>query len=286
MRIPNKENDDFSKKVNGYFIDIEDIYLKSIKPFLTTREVNVMLQDGSVTKSSTFDPESVIGFYRSFLKDLKNWEIRDIQENTGDSSRIFCQISTNLDNYIIKGYFGIQFHVLPYYKLDKQVIQIQKELFDLSVKNSTLSESVANIGNSTIKQELKDMALDDLQFEDLFERLLQNQELIAKIEDKIKNVEKLYPELDGAENKKSSLTFELENLIIKLYQVSPILIDYNRLMQGEEGIIVYFDIETNVDGKGKKSNKSVNFAQMNSLTKESIFELFKEINSVLSKQHS
>jgi hypothetical protein len=286
MRIPNKENDDFSKKVNGYFIDIEDIYLKSIKPFLTTREVNVMLQDGSVTKSSTFDPESVIGFYRSFLKDLKNWEIRDIQENTGDSSRIFCQISTNLDNYIIKGYFGIQFHVLPYYKLDKQVIQIQKELFDLSVKNSTLSESVANIGNSTIKQELKDMALDDLQFEDLFERLLQNQELIAKIEDKIKNVEILYPELDGAENKKSSLIVELENLIIKLYQVSPILIDYNRLMQGEEGIIVYFDIETNVDGKGKKSNKSVNFAQMKSLTKESIFELFKEINSVLSKQHS
>jgi hypothetical protein len=286
MRIPNKENDDFSKKVNGYFIDIENIYLKSIKPFLTTREVNVMLQDGSVTKSSTFDPESVIGFYRSFLKDLKNWEIRDIQENTGDSSRIFCQISTNLDNYIIKGYFGIQFHVLPYYKLDKQVIQIQKELFDLSVKNSTLSESVANIGNSTIKQELKDMALDDLQFEDLFERLLQNQELIAKIEDKIKNVEILYPELDGAENKKSSLIVELENLIIKLYQVSPILIDYNRLMQGEEGIIVYFDIETNVDGKGKKSNKSVNFAQMKSLTKESIFELFKEINSVLSKQHS
>jgi hypothetical protein len=286
MRIPNKENDDFSKKVNGYFIDIENIYLKSIKPFLTTREVNVMLQDGSVTKSSTFDPESVIGFYRSFLKDLKNWEIRDIQENTGDSSRIFCQISTNLDNYIIKGYFGIQFHVLPYYKLDKQVIQIQKELFDLSVKNSTLSESVANIGNSTIKQELKNLALDDLEFEDLFERLLQNQELIVKLEDKIKNVEKLYPELDGAENKKSSLIVELENLIIKLYQVSPILIDYNRLMQGEEGIIVYFDIETNVDGKGKKSNKSVNFAQMKSLTKESIFELFKEINSVLSKQHS
>jgi hypothetical protein len=285
MRIPNKENDDFSKKVNGYFIDIENIYLKSIKPFLTTREVNVMLQDGSVTKSSTFDPESVIGFYRSFLKDLKNWEIRDIQQNTGDSNRIFCQISNNLDNYIIKGYFGIQFNVLPYYKLDKQVIHIQKELFDLSVKNSTLSESVANIGNSTIKQELKNLALDDLEFEDLFERLLQNQELIVKLEDKIKNVEKLYPELDGAENKRSSLIYELENLIIKLYQVSPILIDYNRLMQGEEGIIVYFDIETKVDRKGKKSNKSVNFAQMKSHTKERIFELFKEINSVLNKQH-
>jgi hypothetical protein len=286
MRIPNKENDDFSKKLNGYFAEIENIYLKSIKPFITTREVNVMLQDGSVTKASTFDHESVVGFYRSFLKDLKNWEIHDIQETTGDSSRIFCQISTILDNYIIKGNFGIQYNVLPYYKLDKQVIQIQKELFDLSVKNSTLSESVANMGNSTIKQELKNMALDDLKFEELFEKLLQNQDLIAKLEDKIKNVEKLYPELDGAENKRSSLIFELENLIIKLYQVSPISIDYNRLMQGEEGIIVYFDIETNVDKKGKNSNKSVNFAQIKAPTKERIIELFKEINSVLSKQHS
>jgi hypothetical protein len=284
MRIPNNENDDFSKKLNGYYADIENIYLESIKPYLTTRELDVMLQDGTITKSSTFDPESVIGFYRSFLKDLKNWEVSDIQETKGESNRIHCQIYTNLDNYAIRGYFGMQFSVLPYYKPDKQVIQIQRELFDLSVKNSTLLESAANIGNNAIKEELKNMALHELEFEDLFERLLQNEELIVRLEDKIKNVERLYPELDGAQKMKNSLILELDNLIVKLYQIAPTLIDYNRLMQGEEGIIVYFDIETKVDAKGKNSNKSVNFVRMKSPTKKKISDLFKEIESVLSKQ--
>jgi hypothetical protein len=281
MRIPNKENDDFSKKLNGYFAQIENIYLESIKPYLTTREVSVMLEDGSVTKSSTFDPESVIGFYRSFLKELKNWEVSDIQQTAGDSNRNYCQILTNLDNHSIKGYFGIQYNVLPYYKPDKQVIQIQKELFDLSAKNSNLLESVANIGNNTIKQELKNMALHDLEFEDLFERLLQNQELIVKLEDKIKNVERLYPELDGAQKKRSALIYELDSLIVKLYRVSPTLIDYNRLMQGEEGIIVYFDIETFDKKKGKNLSKTVDFVHMKPHTKERISELFEEIISGL-----
>ena len=285
MRIPNKEDDDFGKKLNGFFDEIQDAYLQSIRPSLTTTEINVMLQDGSVTKSATFDPQSVIGFYRSFLRDLKNWNVGDIQETTGELNRTYCQILANLDNYTIKGYFGIQFNVLPYYKPDKQVIQIQKELLDLSAKNSTSLESVANIGNNTIKQELKNMSLDDLEFGELFERLLQNQELIGKLEDKIKSVEKLYPELDGAEKKKNSLIYELDNLIMKVYQISPNLIDYNRLMQGEEGLIVYFDIETKVNAKSKNiSNKSVNFGRMKSPAKKRISELFKEIIVALNNQ--
>jgi hypothetical protein len=285
MRIPNKEDDDFGKKLNGFFDEIQDAYLQGIGPSLTTTEINVMLQDGSVTKSTTFDPQSVKGFYRSFLRDLKNWNVGDIQETTGELNRTYCQILANLDNYTIKGYFGIQFNVLPYYKPDKQVIQIQKELLDLSAKNSSSLESVANIGNNTIKQELKNMSLDDLEFGDLFERLLQNQELIGKLEDKIKSVEKLYPELDGAEKKKNSLIYELDNLIMKVYQISPNLIDYNRLMQGEEGLIVYFDIETKVNAKSKNiSNKSVNFGRMKSPAKKRISELFKEIIVALNNQ--
>ena len=285
MRIPNKVEDDFAKKLNEHFVVIEDAYLQSMKPALTTTEVNVMLQDGSVTKSMTFDPQSVIGFYRSFLKDLKNWEVENIQETTGELNRIYCQISADLDIYVIKGFFGIQYNILPYYKPDKQVIQIQKELIDLSANNSSQLESVANIGNNTIKQELKNMELDDLKFEDLFETLLENQDLMSKLEDKIKSVEKLYPELEGAEKKNTSLIYELENLIMKVYQVTPILIDYNRLMQGEEGIIVYFDIEPKVDAKAKKSpNKTVNFSRMTPPTKQRIGELFKEISTALNNQ--
>ena len=281
MRIPNNESDNFSKKLNDYFVEIENFYQQSLMPCLAMREVNVMLQDGSVTKSSTFDPKLVLGYYRTFLNGLKNWEVSDIQETTGESNRIYCQIFSSQDNYTIKGYFGIQFNILPYYKLDKQVIQIQKKLFDLSIKNSTVMDSVANIGNNTIKQELKNMALDDLKFEDLFEKILENQELIVNLEDKIKKIERSYPELDKAEEMKNSMISELDNLVIKLYQISPNLIDYNRLMQGEEGIIVYFDIGTKANLKGKNSNKVINFAQMKPDTKARISELFEEIISGL-----
>jgi len=281
MRIPNNESDNFSKKLNDYFVEIENFYQQSLMPCLAMREVNVMLQDGSVTKSSTFDPKLVLGYYRTFLKGLKNWEVSDIQETTGESNRIYCQIFSSQDNYTIKGYFGIQFNILPYYKLDKQVIQIQKKLFDLSIKNSSVMDSVANIGNNTIKQELKNMALDDLKFEDLFEKILENQELIVNLGDKIKKIERSYPELDKAEEMKNSMILELENLVIKLYQISPNLIDYNRLMQGEEGIIVYFDIGTKANLKGKNSNKVINFAQMKPDTKARISELFEEIISGL-----
>lgn len=286
LRIPNKDDDGFAKVLNALFVNIEDAYLHSMKPNLTTTEINVMLQDGSVTKSSTFDPQSIIQFYRSFLKDLRNWEVGDVQETTGELNRIYCQISANVDNYTIKGFFGIQFNILPYYKPDKQVIRIQKELLDLSTENSTLLESVADIGNQTIKQELKNMSLDDLEFEDLFERLLQNQELVGNLEGKIKNIERKYPKLEGAEKKRNSLIYELNNLIIKVYQASPILLDYNRLMQGEEGIIVYFDIEPKADLKGKNSSKLVNLARMKAPAMEEISELLKEISSSLSKKSS
>ena len=285
MRIPNNADNDFAKKLNQKFAEIEDIYLQSMKQALTTTEVNVMLQDGSVTKSETFDPQLVLGYYRSFLKYLKNWEIADIQETTGELNRIYCQISANLDSYVVKGFFGIQYHILPYYKPDKKVIQIQKELIDLSTNNSSQLESVANIGNNAIKQELKNMSLDDLAFEDLFETLLDNQDLIGKLEHKIRNVEKIYPELEGAEKKMKSLIYELENLVMKVYQVSPILIDYNKLMQGEEGIIVYFDIEPGVDPKAKKSSsKTVDFSRIKPPMQNRIVELFNEIGPALKNE--
>jgi hypothetical protein len=285
MRIPNNTDNDFAKKLNQYFAEIEDVYLQSMKTSLTTTEVNVMLQDGSVTKSETFDPQLVLGYYRSFLKDLKNWKISDVQETTGELNRIYCQISANLDGYVIKGYFGIQYNILPYYKPDKQVIQIQKELFDLATNNSSQLESVANIGNNTIKQELKNMALDNLEFGDLFEKLLENQDLISKLEDKIRKIEKIYPELEGAEKKRNSLIYELDNLVMKVYQVTPILIDYNKLMQGEEGLIVYFDIEPVVDPKTKKSsNRTIDFSRMMPPIKKKIAELFKEIGPALKNK--
>jgi hypothetical protein len=43
--------------------------------------------------------------------------------------------------------------------------------------------------------------------------------------------------------RKRQLFTELNNLLIEIYQIAPVYIDYNKLMQGEEGIVTYFDIE-------------------------------------------
>ena len=61
-------------------------------------------------------------------------------------------------------------------------------------------------------------------------------------------------------------------------------------MQGEEGIIVYFDMETIDKKKGKgmgkgKQTKSVNFDSMKDpLTKERITELFDEVVSAMQPE--
>jgi hypothetical protein len=81
------------------------------------------------------------------------------------------------------------------------------------------------------------------------------------------------------------LIYELENLVMNVYQVSPILIDYNKLMQGEEGIIVYFDIEPGVDPKAKKSSsKTVDFSRMKPPMQNRIVELFNEIGPALKNE--
>ena len=59
---------------------------------------------------------------------------------------------------------------------------------------------------------------------------------------------------------------ELNNLLIKFYQTSPVLIDYNRLMQGEEGITNYFDIE--VIKKNKKMKRREAFIDTIKMPKE------------------
>ncbi|MDQ3852992.1 MAG: hypothetical protein M3299_09180, partial [Thermoproteota archaeon] len=53
-------------------------------------------------------------------------------------------------------------------------------------------------------------------------------------------------------SKKSELLSELNDLLMKFYHTSPVLIDYNRLMQGEEGITNYFDIEVLKNTKTKR----------------------------------
>ncbi|MCJ7637370.1 MAG: hypothetical protein MUO21_07755 [Nitrososphaeraceae archaeon] len=126
--------------------------------------------------------------------------------------------------------------------------------------------SLADKGNTIIEEELRRQGLDNLSFEELFTKIYDNSNLMDNLEHKVLKLEKRFPVVQDSENKREQLISELNDMIIKLYHIIPIKIDYNRLMQGEEGVVSYFEIEiikNKITGKRepyldtKKFNKEI-----------------------------
>jgi hypothetical protein len=68
-------------------------------------------------------------------------------------------------------------------------------------------------------------------------------------------------------------------MIIKLYHIIPVKIDYNRLMQGEEGVISYFEIETI---KNKKTGKREPYLDTKKFNKEITEIVTSKLNEIAS----
>jgi hypothetical protein len=67
-------------------------------------------------------------------------------------------------------------------------------------------------------------------------------------------------------------------MLVSFYQTSPVLIDYNRLMQGEEGVTNYFDIEVIKNNKNTKRREA--FLDTIKMPKEAADLLSSEIGIV------
>jgi hypothetical protein len=259
MRIPFKADDYFAKKMNSAFKHIQDEYIGCAKLYLEKREVPVMLGDGSVSQSTTFELPKIIAFYDKLIDSLDGWANSGISKsNTEDLHRIYLQISRQIDKYYIYGYFGVQFHALPYYRINRRVIEAQKELSHIAEEAEKVFSSLADSGDSMVQRELQEMGYNELEFEELFIKLFEDQELVHGLERKAQNLEKQFPEFEQLHTRKNQLFAELNNLLIELYQISPDIIDYNGLMQGEEGVVTYFDIETITNQKTSRRDPYVN----------------------------
>jgi hypothetical protein len=259
MRIPFKANDYFAKEMNSAFKHIQDAYIGCVKLYLEKREVPVMLGDGTVSQSTTFELPKIIAFYEKLIDSLDGWANSGISKsNTEDLHRIYLQISRQIDKYYIYGYFGVQFHALPYYRINRRVIEAQKELSHIAEEAEKVFSSLADSGNSMVQRELQEMGYNELEFEELFIKLFEDQELVHGLERKAQNLEKQFPEFEQLHTRKNQLFAELNNLLIELYQISPALIDYNGLMHGEEGVVTYFDIETITNQKTSRRDPYVN----------------------------
>jgi hypothetical protein len=266
MRIPLKGNDYFCQQVNAAFEKILEAYLDSIKLAITMQKAVAMLGDGTVTQTDTFDPQNVQTFYQRLTNNMNGWLASGISKSiTDDLHRLFCQFNKDVGKIYISGYFGVQFHALPYYKADKRVIEIQKELAKIADDATVVFKDMTGKADKVLQAELESRGYASLDFQELFTKLFDDEKLAEELDKKAVSVESQFPEFERMRNQKTRLFAELGDLMIELYQTAHASLDYNRLMQGEEGVCTYFDIELI---KNKKTNKREALFETKKITKE------------------
>ncbi|MEO9364288.1 MAG: hypothetical protein ABI348_10350 [Nitrososphaera sp.] len=260
MRLPLKGTDYFSKQVNAAFENIQTEFLEAVKPAIAMQKSHAMLGDGTVTQTDTFDPQNVQTFYQRLTNRMEGWLAGGISKSvTDDLHRLFCQFNKDVGKkYYISGYFGIQFHALPYYKADKRVIEVQKELAKIADDATALYGGIRDSADRALGQELEKRGLAGMDFEGLFSKMFEDEKLAEELDKKAASVEG-QAELQKMGKRKNALFAELNDLMIELYQTSPVPIDYNRLMQGEEGACTYFDIELIKTGAKKAIKREAMF---------------------------
>jgi hypothetical protein len=282
MRLPIKDNSYFSKNANFAFENLRSMYLKAIRPQLLTKKVNVMLGDGSITQSDTFEPQKVISFFQCLTDSLKEWTTTGISSsNTDDLRRIYCQFTQEVGKYHLYGYFGIQFHALSYYITDKRIIQIQRELANIVDKANETFKLISGKGNDIVHKELESAGNAEMGFEELFITLFEDKNLLERLERKALLVEQDFPEFKEMHNRKVQLFAELDKLVIELYQISPVLMDYDKLMQGEEGVTTYFDVEVIKSKKTKERDSYIDTKRINIESTEQIVYKLSEVARIL-----
>jgi hypothetical protein len=284
VRLPLKGDDFFCRQVNAAAEKVQEAYFKAIKPAIVMHQANAMLGDGTVTQVGTFDPQKVQSLYQQLANALEDWTFSGIMKAaTEDLHRLYSQFTKEADKFYISGYFGIQFHVLPYYKVDKRVLEIQKELAKISDKTASVLSIMTSTADRMLAEELEKRDYANLGFEELFAKIFDDERLVEELNKKVAAIQGQFPEFEETRNKKTKLFSQLNDLVMKFYQTSPVPIDYNRLMQGEEGVTNYFDIEVTKNKKMKKREAFLDTIKMPKKAAEMVTAELDNVADALSK---
>ena len=270
MRLPiNQKGKDteFVNFINNVNQNFRDNFEISIKKNLETAKIKVMLADFTVIETNTFDPNRILNYFFNKEKEvasLKNWKVVPVQSTkTDDLHRIFFQMSIEIGNYYFYIYMGIQFHALLYYKLDKDVISLNKKIRDLEENNFNIKNEISIKGDQIIKQELDKLGYKEISNTELFEDLFTKQDLSENLSEKASKIEDNFPELKQNSQLIETLKKDLENFTIELYQINQASIDSNKLMIGEEGIAFNIDFELIKNKKTREKTSVIDFEKIN-----------------------
>ena len=242
MRIGSKSENEFFLKLNKRNEVIQENFLKSINVATQTVGTKVMLGDSTVKEVNTFDPKNVENFFNNIINSLNDSNSQGISYSYNDDvRRIFTKLEVRVGNYIVSMHISLQFHVLLYYKPLQKVIELQKELSDIIDKTSTSDSKYSDEGNKIILQKLQDLGYDKINEQNLFELFYNDENLSKILSEKIEGSQE--NEIIEFNNKKKELLNQLDNLLLETFQTSSVLIDEQRLVNGEEGCLCNIDLE-------------------------------------------
>ncbi len=242
MRLGNKSPDEFIQQLNQKNEGIQKLFLSKMTSLTKMIDAKVMMGDSTVTEQKTFDPKQVTDYFQKINNCLKDWSLQDVTiTNNEDVRRIFTKFEIMEGNYLISGHISLQFHVLLYYKPDQRVLDCQKELSEIVDLTKNNEQQISDNSDEFVLNKLREMGYKDLDHQKLFEIFYENDEFREKVYAEIeKDAGVDFQELS---EKKTKLFNELDSLLLETYQTTPVLIDDNRLITGEEGCLCTVDLE-------------------------------------------
>ena len=246
MRIGNPSNNEFILELNKINDEIQVEYLKKI--IHTTRNVNcdVMLGDSTTKKVETFDIKNVEIFFGKFESHLPEWNSQGVTYSSDeDLRRIFTKGEIRIGDYILSLHASLQYHVFLYYKPIQRVIELQKKLAELIDNNGNSESKYEEEGERLILEKLNELGFKDMPKQELFELFYNDEELAKKIK---KMIDDSQPEVVDIQGQKNVLFKELDNLLIETFHTTSVMIDEQKLVNGEEGCLCNIDLEFVDDG--------------------------------------
>jgi len=241
MRIGNPTNNELFLELNKINEDIQKGFLKKIIQETRTVECNVMLGDSTTKNIKTFDIQNVESFFGRFQSGLSQWNSQGITYSSDeDLRRIFTKSEIKIGNYILSLHASLQYHVLLYYKPVQKVIELQKKLAELIGEGGNSESKYEEESDRLIIEKLNELGFKDMPKQELFELFYNDEELAKKIK---KMIDDSQPEVIDSQGQKNQLFKELDNLLIEIFHTTSVLIDEQKLVNGEEGCLCNIDLE-------------------------------------------
>lgn len=241
MQIPSSSDDPFLKTMSEMAQEVRAIFLENVRSLTNKVPVKVMLGDGTVSEQESFDPSKMRQFYSLVLSRLSGWTTSGASVTSDqDLRRSFVKFEKTHGNYALSCHMSLQYHALLFYKLDHKVLDVQKDLNEVTDRIKQIQESTAPENDTIIREKLRVMGYQDVDQQKLFEILFENDKLTQELEEVIKSRRH---ELEMLVERQRSMFEDLDNLLIEVYHTSPVLIDEMKMIAAEEGCLCNFNLE-------------------------------------------